>query len=159
MGRSEIQQGGLQAQEFGGNQVDLITQVQADVRGDLIVAGAAGVQLFTHGTDTIGEAGLDVHVDIFQFYRPVKLIVFYVGLDGLQALDDDLALRRGQHPNLGQHRGVGNGAGDVLSVHAAVKANRSGEGFDKGVRRFVKTPGPGFAGVLIHSGKLPITYI
>ena len=41
-----VEDAGLQAADLGQQRVDFFTHVEADVGGDLIVARAAGVQLF-----------------------------------------------------------------------------------------------------------------
>ena len=56
------------------------------------------------------------HIDL-QFAR------VDVGEDALQAANDGAGLLRREHADLAQHARVGDGTGDVLSVHARVKAD------------------------------------
>jgi len=87
-----VQQAGHQSLHFVVDQVDLVAQLQADVGGDLVVAGAAGVQLLAGDADHVGEARFDVHVHIFQLDRPGELASLEFSLVGLQALLDCLQL-------------------------------------------------------------------
>ena len=91
------------------------------------------MQLLASDTDAIGQARLDVHVDIFQCHRPFEFAAFDFTLDDGQAVDDGVALGIGEHARFGQHGGVGDGATDVLSVHALVKVDAGGEGLDKSI--------------------------
>ena len=45
---------------------------KAEAQTHLIIAAAAGVQLFAHIAGQFGEPGLDVHVHVFQFRLPDK---------------------------------------------------------------------------------------
>ena len=49
-----------------GQAVDRVAHPQAEVGGDLVVAAACGVQAAAGLADAIGEAGLDVHVNVFE---------------------------------------------------------------------------------------------
>jgi hypothetical protein len=68
----QAQQAFLQASDLGQDQVDLVTQPQADVGGDLVVAATASVQLLASDTDAVGQTRLDVHVHVFQVHTPVE---------------------------------------------------------------------------------------
>ena len=100
----QIQQGQLQALAPGPDGVDLVAQVEPDVGGHLVVAGAPRVQLFAGVADVRGQRGLDVHVDVFQWDGPVE----HAGLDALayplQTRDDGIALVLGQNAPARQHR-------------------------------------------------------
>ena len=82
---------------------------------------------------------------VFQCHRPVELTVLDVQFYGLESVDDELAFLRGEHAYPGQHAGMGDGAGNILLVHAAVKTHGGGKGLDKGIRWLVEPAGPGFA--------------
>ena len=49
----QVQQTGPQAPEFLGNHINFITQVQADIRGHLIIAAATSVQFLTRDANAI----------------------------------------------------------------------------------------------------------
>ena len=42
-----------------------ITEVEAEVEGDLIIPASGGVKLGARRTDPASELGLDVHVNVF----------------------------------------------------------------------------------------------
>ncbi|MCY1179793.1 hypothetical protein D9M73_202080 [compost metagenome] len=149
-----LQQAFLQAGDFGQDQVDLVTQPQTDVGGDLIVTAAAGVQFFTGHADAVGQARLDVHVDVFEVDAPVELTGLDFTLDGVQAIDDAVALGIGQHADLGQHGGVGDRAHDVVAVQALVEVYGSGETGDEGVYGLAEAAAPGLVGLLYAHGYL-----
>ena len=52
--------------QFGRGAVDGSAQVELDIRGDLVVAGAPGVQLLAGFADVRGQRRLDVHMHVFQ---------------------------------------------------------------------------------------------
>ncbi len=70
--RRQVNRAQLQAREFARDAVDGRAQVQANVGGHLVVAGATGVQLFAGDADQFGEPGLDIHVHIFQLDGPLE---------------------------------------------------------------------------------------
>ena len=66
----ERQQRFLQRTQQGQDLVGGVTQPQPDVGGDLVVARAGRVQALAGITDQLGQALLDVEVDILQIQRP-----------------------------------------------------------------------------------------
>src|SRR5690606_13861704 len=80
----QVQQRLLQTGQDGGDAVDLIAHVQTDVGGDLVVAGATGMQLLAGHADAAGQLGLDVHVHVFELHRPVEATGGDVLTDGLE---------------------------------------------------------------------------
>ncbi|MDF9904080.1 UNVERIFIED_ORG: hypothetical protein OKW15_002036 [Pseudomonas reinekei] len=143
-----LQQAFLQASDFGQDQVDFVTQPQADIGGDLIVTAAAGMQFFTGHADAVGQPRLDVHVDVFKVDAPVELAGLDFTLDGLQAIDDAVALGIGQHADLGQHGGVGDRTHDVVAIQALVEGDGGGEAGDEGVDGFTEAAAPGLIGLV-----------
>ena len=143
-----LQQAFLQAGDFAEDQVDFVTQPQANVGGDLVVTAAAGVQLFTGHADAVGQARLDVHVHVFEVDAPIELAGLDFTLDGLQAIDDAVALGIGQHADLGQHGGMGDRAHDVVAIQALVEGDGGGEAGDEGVDGFTEAAAPGLIGLV-----------
>ncbi|MCY1421274.1 hypothetical protein D9M71_369240 [compost metagenome] len=143
-----LQQALLQAGDFGEDDVDLVAQPQADVGGHLVVARTAGVQLLAGDADAVGQACLDVHVHVFQVDAPVEAAGLDFALDLLQAVDDGVALGVGQHADLGQHGGMGDGAHDVVAVEALVEVDGGGETGDESVDGFAEAAAPGLVGLL-----------
>jgi len=71
-------------------------------------------------------------------------------LDGFQAADDGLGLRRSQNPLPGQHPGMGHGTHEVIAIQPPVKMQRRRKFFHMCVSRGRKTPLPGFLGSLVR---------
>jgi hypothetical protein len=69
-------------------------------------------------------------------------------LDRGQAVDDAVALGIGQHADLGQHGGVGDGAHDVVAIEALVEIDGGGEARDEGVDGFTEAAAPGLIGLV-----------
>ena len=98
----------LQVHQQPVDEVDLTTQPQAHVGGDLVVAAAAGVQAFASVTHQLGQTGLDVQVYVFQVQLPFKCTGQHLGrdlrhaaLDGCVVFGVDDALG-GQHTRVCQ---------------------------------------------------------
>ena len=66
------QQRFLQRTQQGQDLVGGVTQPQANVGGDLVVARAGRVQALAGVADQLGQALLDVEVDILQIQRPLE---------------------------------------------------------------------------------------
>ena len=144
----QIQQAAAQAVQLAHQRVDGLTQIEPDVRRDLIVAGTPGVQFLAGLADARHQPRLDVHVHIFQRHRPFETPGLDFRANGVQPGDDLLTLRRAQHAHPRQHARMGDGAGDVLAVQALIEAHRGGEGFHEGIGALGKTPAPGLGGGL-----------
>jgi hypothetical protein len=66
MGGSAIGQRAHHVRDLRRQPVDRIAYPKAEIRRHLIVAAARGVQSATGLADTLGEAGLYVHVDVLE---------------------------------------------------------------------------------------------
>ena len=93
---------------------------KAEAQTHLIIAAAAGVQLFAHIAGQFGEPGLDVHVHVFQFRLPDKAAGLDLGAHPVQAVRQNLRLFRGDHALAAQHAGVSPGSADILGVERPV---------------------------------------
>ncbi len=142
----QIDQPSAQPGEFLQNAVNRAAQVQTHIGGDLIVARAAGVQLFADFANAVNQPRLDVHVNIFKCDDPRKIAPFNVEQNVVQPAHDLIALRCGEHAHLGQHAGMGDGTGNVLAVQPLIEADRGGKGFHKCISRLVESPAPQLGG-------------
>ena len=70
----ELDQRVLQPVEQHSDPIDFAAQPQPGVGGDLIVARTAGVQPLAGVADQIGQALLDIQVDVFELDAPLELI-------------------------------------------------------------------------------------
>ena len=102
---------------------DLVFQIQPQVKRDLIVARAGGMQLFADVADAAGELGLDEHVDVLGLHVELQRAGLQVREDPGQTANDLVGVRLRQDAAFGEHGGVGHGAGDVLLVHPAVNGD------------------------------------
>ena len=107
----------------GDDLVRLQAQVHAQVERDLIVAAAGGVQALAGVADALGEHLLDEHVDILGGRVDLQRAGFEVVQNRLQAVDNRVGVGLRDDVLRAEHGRVRHGAGDVLAVHAAVKAD------------------------------------
>ena len=103
--------------------VDGVAHPEAEVGGDLVVAAAAGVQAFAGLADTIGEARLDVHVNVFEIGGEAEAARLDLVGDVFKPVADGGFVGPGDDALACQHGGVGARSGDVLAPHLAVEAN------------------------------------
>ena len=68
----EIKQRCLEFANDGGRTIDLMAHEESNVSGNLIVARAAGVELFAGVTNSLGQSCFDIHVNIFQCDLPIE---------------------------------------------------------------------------------------
>ena len=116
----QVQEGLLNAAQAGQSFVDDFPSIETDVEGNLVVAGAAGVESSAGGADKLGQPPFNVHMQVFEGGVPRKIAGFNFGLDSVQAVDDGGGVSVRDDALAGQHPGVDDGAGDVLPVEAAV---------------------------------------
>ena len=147
-GFRQTQKAFLKTGDFAEDQVDFVTQPQADVGGDLVVARAAGVQLLAGHSDAVGQACFDVHVHVFQVNAPVEGAGFDFALDVFQIGDDLVTLIGVQHAGFFQHRRMGDRTHDVVAVEALVELDGGGESGDEGVDGLAETAAPGLVGLV-----------
>ena len=81
--------------------------VEAHIGGDLVVAGAGGVKLPGNVADLLFEAGLDIHVDVFEFRTPGEGVFLDFLPDAEEAAADGFGLFLRDYALLGKHEGVG----------------------------------------------------
>src|SRR5690606_5786347 len=152
LGLCQAQQPLLQAGDFAENDVDLVTQPQADIGSYLVVTATSGVQLLAGDADAVGQARFDVHVHVFQVDAPVELAGFDFRLDILEPGDDRVALLGIQHARLLEHGRMGDRAHDVMTVEALVEVDGGGETGDEGVDGLAEAAAPGLVGFLDTHG-------
>ena len=114
----------LQAGDLEDERVDRVAHPEAEVDRDLVVARTRGVQAPGGRTDDLGEAALDVHMDVFERAREGEGPRLDFALDLVETLGDGLRVRRVDHALFGEHGDMGEGAGDVLGGELAVEADR-----------------------------------
>ena len=98
--------------------------VKAYIGSHLIVAGASSVELARNVAYLLEEAGLDVHVKVFQVLPPGKGAFFDLLPDGTKARADAFCLFVCDDALFGQHTDMGNGPCNILAVKAPIVGNR-----------------------------------
>ena len=89
-----LEQSRLHRGERGVELAEHLADVQALVEGDLIVAGAPGVQLAAHRAGQLDQPALDIHVDVFELRAEREAPALELGPHGVESLLDGPALRR-----------------------------------------------------------------
>ena len=146
---AERDEGALQPGDFAEQRSDFVAQPEPDVKRDLVVARAGGVQLRAGG-DALRQLGLDVHVDILEFELPLE----FAGLDFERnfvqpARDGDL-LSPGQHADFLEHGGVGHRAENVMFPEPPVEGDGLGELRDIGGGTATEAAAAGNGRFLVH---------
>ena len=83
--------------------VDGLPQKQAYVQCNLVVTGTCGVKPPRRFPDELGQPGLDIHVNVFQFFPKRKSPGLYLPLYGIEALAYSLNLRLRHNPLPSKH--------------------------------------------------------
>ena len=106
-----------------GDVVHHLAEIQPLVRGVLVVAAPARVQLSAHGTHFLDQAFLHGHVDVFQVPGQRVGAAFDLAFDLAQCHFDHPALIAGEHADAHQPAGIGDAAPDVHAKQAAVRVD------------------------------------
>ena len=141
----QFQQGQAQIAQQAADVVDGAAQVEADVGGHLVVARTAGVQALAGVADQLGQALLDVEVDVFQVQQPFKLAARDFALDLGHALLDRGIVVGADDFLICQHLGMRQRALDIDLGQALVEKYRRRVTFDQIGDRFGETSRPSFA--------------
>ena len=143
------EKGFLQLVEIAQHRCHFIAQIEADIKGDLIVARTGGVQLAADRSDALGESRFDIHVNIFKADLEFEVAGVDISQNAFQPGNNDCRLLVADDRLLRQHLAVGDGARNIITVHALVEVDRSGEFFNEFVGRLVEAAAPEF--VLTHN--------
>ncbi len=106
----------LQRPQSVDDDLHFFAQIEPHVQRNLIVAAPRRMQFSSRGTDQLGQAPLDIHVNILVGLRKLKLAALDLALDILQPADDLAAFARRYDALLGQHLRVRDAAHDVVAV-------------------------------------------
>ena len=146
---AERDEGALQVGDFAEEQSDFVAQPQTNVERDLVVARTGGVK-FCAGGHALREFGLDVHVNVFEFWLPLEFSGGDFLGDLIQAFDDRAQFILFQHADFLEHRRVGDGAEDVVPPQTPVEGNGFGELRDVGGGAGRETSAAGDGRFFIH---------
>ena len=118
-----VDQGCLQVLQHGLDAVDGVAHPEAHVERHLVVARARRVQPPAGRADQVGQALLDVEMDVFQLGRKDEFAALDLGLDLGQPGLDRLAVPGSQDLLRHQHLGMGDRPRDVLGIEPAVETD------------------------------------
>ena len=138
----QADQRALERDERGVEPVDRAAQPQAQVRGDLVVPRAAGVELAGHRPDPLGQGHLEVQVDVLELGVPLDGARRDVLGEGVQALDQRRQLVLGDEPGASEPADVRDGARQVVRRELAIHLDRSRERGDALVARLAEPSAP-----------------
>ena len=96
--------------------LDLLLDVQAHIKCNLIVSRSAGVQTLAGITDALGQQLLDVHVNVLVIERELNLAVLDILQNALKTLNDLFGLMLLDDALLTQHGSVRDRAGDIFLI-------------------------------------------
>mmetsp|Transcript_69589 Transcript_69589/g.163584 ORF Transcript_69589/g.163584 Transcript_69589/m.163584 type:complete len:415 (-) Transcript_69589:1059-2303(-) len=146
-----VHQHALKRRQQAVDLVDLAAQPEPHVGGHLVVAAAAGVQALAGDAHALGQASLDVEVNVLQVQLPVEPASLDLGGDLAQAALDGGMVFGAEDALRGQHLGVGQAAGDVRPPQALVEAHAGRVALDEIAHRLGEQGGPGvgFVGELV----------
>ena len=126
---SSLHQGLLELDQEVGNGSDFPANIEVRIEGHLIVAAPPRMKAFSRFANGIGKSLFNIHMNIFEFDRKVKIPVFDLLENNLQAFYDGVLIRFRNDAFFGQHRRMGDAAANIFGVHPAVKLNGCIEGF------------------------------
>ena len=108
-----------------------VTEVEAEVEGDLIIPAPGRVKLGARWTDAASEFRLDVHVNIFEVAAEFKLARFDVLLNPKETVFDRSEFGLGQDSCAHQGAGMRDAATNVMSEKLPVSADRFSIAFEQ----------------------------
>ena len=126
---SSLHQGLLELDQEVGNGSDFPANIEVRIEGYLIVAAPPRMKAFSRFANGIGKSLFNIHMNIFEFDRKIKIPVLDLLENNLQAFYDGVLIRFRNDAFLGQHRRMGDAAANIFGVHPAVKLNGCIEGF------------------------------
>ena len=123
--------------------IDFAAEVEADVGGNLVVAGASGVKALAGVADEGGKTGFNVEMNVLELELPLELAGLNLFADLSHAALDVFEVFCGNHADLFEHGCVSNGTININERHALVEVNARGVAKNKSVNRFREAAGPG----------------
>ena len=133
----------LKVFEAGDDHVDFAAQIQTDVGGHLVVAGATGVQTLAGVADESRQTSLNIEMHVFELKLPFEGAGGDFLTDLSHAATDVGEVLFGDHANLGEHGRMSQRAVDVSHGHALVKVDAGRIAKHKSVHGFREAAGPG----------------
>ncbi len=132
----------FQAEKHSLDGFYIIPQIHAEIKGHLVIAASAGMQLFASLADPVNKYAFNIHMYIFSRHVELDPALFDVIKDFKQGLPYELGFVQGYYPALSKHSHMGGAAQDILAVHPAVKPYGCVKIIHKGISILFKPTGP-----------------
>ena len=98
-----------------------VAEIEPLVQRDLVVAGAARMELAAHRARQLDEPPLDVHVDVFELLPEGERAAFELGADGLQPREQGRELVLADELRPAERPGPRRAAFEVIGPEAAIE--------------------------------------
>ena len=141
-GEGLFRQRALQGGSLAIKQIKRVADPEAHIGCDLIIARTGGVEAAGGGTDGLGEARFDIHVNIFERAGEGELAGFDLGGDIFKALRDCCSVFGLNNALFGEHGNMGARTGNVLTPQGLVEFDRGVDIFHDGIGARIKSPAP-----------------
>ncbi len=151
----EIDEGDLERHEPRIEAVDRPSRPEAQVRGDLVVARPARVELAADRPDPLGQQRLEVEVDVLQARVPGDRPGLDVGAQGDQPALERRDLVVGEQPGPPEAAHVRDRARDVVERELRVHVDRAREVGHPRIGPFVEPPAPHPHDALLSRSRAP----
>ncbi len=125
--------------------VEDVPEIEPLVQRDLIVAGAAGVELAAHRPRQLDEAALHVHVDVLELAPEREGAALELAADPVEARQQALELRLGDQLRPRERARPRRASGQIVGPEPPVEGQGRGEGFGGRIGPGGEAPGPGLA--------------
>ena len=125
--------------------VEDLSEIQALIQRDLVVAGAAGVELAAHRPHDLDEAPLHVHVDVLELAPERERAALQLPANPVEPRQQALQLRLGDQLGPRERARPCRAAGQVMGPQPPVEGQRRREGLGGRIGPFGEAPRPGLA--------------
>ena len=139
----KVDQRALECEQCEIEVVDRPTRPEAQVRRDLVVARAPGVESSRQRPDLLDEGRLNVHVDVLEGGVPFERPGRRVAREGQQAVGQAADLVIGQEARPTESSDVRDRTRDVVGGEGGVDLDRAGEVRHARIRVAAEPPAPG----------------
>ena len=112
------------------------------VQSHLVIAAASRMQTAASFSDGIGQTLFYIHMNVFERNIKRKFSTFNGGQDLLKSANDGISVRFSNDAAFGEHRRMGDAAGNVFMIHPLVKADGCLKLIDHLIGRFRKSSAP-----------------
>ena len=118
------------------------------------------MQAFTGNANFVGQARLNIHMDVFELNRPSETTLGDFLLNFIQPANDCCEIRFADDADFAEHLRVCSRTLNVLTIHALIELHRGGKLLNKGIHALAESPTPlliGFCliGIVFRHDRIP----